>query len=121
MGTFIVIAAMAVIGIIIMMTRLNIRRFLGYPNLVDIACTIVFVVLFAGTFSGMVVAGFASLFMSIMLWVLRSSMGCERLSVMWVRLGRLPIYLPKPFWLVIPASECQPHWLAKLTMRMLSK
>lgn len=124
MGMFLVVAIMAVIGIIIMMARLNMRRFLGYPNTVDIVCTIIFVILFEGSFGGMVVAGFASLFMSIMLWVLRSSMGCERLSITWkpvLTFRGLTLCLPKVFWLVIPASACQPHWLAKLTMQMLSK
>lgn len=114
MGTFIIVAAMCVIGILIMMGRLNLKRFLGYPNLVDISCTVLFLIVFAGTFSGMVVAGFASLFMSVMLWVLRSSLGAERLSI---KRGRF--YMPVLYWRVIPASECRPHWMATLVLKAL--
>lgn len=114
MFTFVIIAAMAVIGILIMMGRLNMRRFLGYPNAVDIMCTLLFLFLFAGTFSGMVVAGFASLFMSCMLGALRSFMGAERLAI---KRGRYN--LPVLYWQVLSPAECRPHWLQSLTLRIL--
>ena len=81
MATFILVGAMTVIGVLLMLARLNIKRFLGYPNTVDILFTLLMLWMFAGTFSGMVAAGFASLFMSIILWVLRSTLGAERLAV----------------------------------------
>lgn len=116
MIALVLVAFMAVLGLLIMMGRLNLRRFLGYPNVVDITCTIVFVILFAGTFSGMVVAGFASLFMSLMLWVLRSTIGAERLAVRYEqrKRGFMRYTVPVWYWQVIKPSECQPHWLSKL-------
>lgn len=114
MGTFIIVAAMCVIGIIVMMGRLNLRRFLGYPNIVDISCTLIFLFLFAGTFSGMVVAGFASLFMSVLLGGMRSFMGAERLCI---RRGRYN--MPVLYWRVYKPSECRPHWLQSLILRVL--
>ncbi|AUZ94754.1 hypothetical protein HOR97_gp49 [Agrobacterium phage Atu_ph03] len=106
---FILIALMTVIGLLIMMARLHLKRFLGYPNAVDIGATIVFTMLFHGTFAGMVVVGFASLMLSLSLWALRSSIGCERLAVRYGRMGR-----PIVYWKTIPASECAPHWLARI-------
>lgn len=106
---FMLIALMTVIGLLIMMARLHLRRFLGYPNAVDIGATVVFAMLFHGSFAGMVVVGFASLMLSMALWALRSSIGAERLAVKRGRFGR-----PVLYWRVIPASECAPHWLARV-------
>lgn len=114
MGVYFIVAAVTVIGIIVIMGRLNLKRFLGYPNVVDISCTILFLYIFAGTLGGMIVAAFASLFMSGMLWALRSSIGAERLSV---KRGRF--FMPVLYWRVIPARECQPHWLATVVMTVL--
>lgn len=116
MIALVLVAFMAVLGILIMMGRINLKRFLGYPNVVDIACTILFVILFAGTFSGMVVAGFASLFMSLMLWVLRASIGAERLAVRYTMHKRGPIKWRTAsfYWQAIDPKDCQPHWLTRL-------
>jgi len=108
----VLVAFMAVLGLLIMMGRLNLRRFLGYPNIVDITCTIIFAILFAGTFSGMVVAGFASLFLSLMLWVLRASIGAERLALYWGDNHERRI--PRIYWKRIDPKDCQPHWLASM-------
>lgn len=109
MLSFAVVAIVTVIGILIMMNRIGLRKFLGYANTVDLLMTIVFLVMFAGTFSGMVVAGIASLLMSVMLGILRSMVGAERLSIRRVGFIRFQIY-----WKFIPASECRPHWLANM-------
>ena len=109
------VAIMAVLGLLIMMGRLNLKRFLGYPNTVDISASLLFLWMFEGTFSGMVVAGFASLVLSLILWILRASVGAERLRIRrigWVRF--------KLYWHHIPASACQPHWIAKMLMRAKS-
>lgn len=112
MLTLFCVALITVLGFLIMMGRLNLKRFLGYPNLVDIVFTVLMLLMFEGTFSGMFVAAVASLFMSLMLWVLRSSIGAERLAI---RRGKfnLPTGL---YWRVIKASECQPHWISRVFM-----
>ena len=53
MFTFVLVAGMVVLGTLIMMGRLNLKRFLGYPNLVDVLFTILMLYLFHDTFSGM--------------------------------------------------------------------
>lgn len=116
MLTLFCVALITVLGFLIMMGRLNLKRFLGYPNLVDITFTVLMLLMFEGTFSGMFVAAVASLFMSLMLWVLRSSIGAERLAVARGRFG-----LPKGlYWRTIKASECQPHWISRLFMAVVS-
>ena len=116
MIALVLVAFMAVLGLLIMFGRIGLRRFLGYPNVVDISCSILFVILFAGTFSGMVVAGFASLFMSLMLWVLRASIGAERLAWRAVqhKRGFVRWSTMQFYWQDIPASQCRPHWIMRL-------
>lgn len=113
MFMYVVVAAMTVIGILVMMGRLNMRRFLGYPNTVDIGCTMLFLLFFHGTFAGMVVAGFAGLFMSMMLGALRSFMGAERLA--W-RKGRFN--MPTLYWQVLTPAQCRPHWMQRFVAFM---
>jgi hypothetical protein len=112
-GILFIVAGIAVLAVWLLFARLSILRFLGIPNTVDVVMTFVFAALFAGTFSGMAVAGFASLMMSMSLWTLRSLIGCE---VAKVRFGRL--YLPEIYWKRIPAKECHPHWIVALIKRM---
>ena len=114
MGTFFMVALVTVLGALLMMGRLNLKRFLGYPNLVDIAFTVLMFMLFHDTFSGMVVGGLTSLFMSVMLWVLRSSIGAERLAV---KRGRY--YMPKLYWKVLKPTDCQPHWLSRAVIAVM--
>lgn len=115
MLTLMCVALMTVLGVLIMMGRLNLKRFLGYPNLVDILFTVLMLVMFEGTFSGMFVAAVASLFMSLMLWVLRSSIGAERLSIRRGKFG-VPVGL---YWRTIKASECQPHWISRMFLAIM--
>lgn len=103
-----VVAILAVLSLIVMMARIGLKKFLGYPNLVDIFCTLVFVTLFHGTFSGMCIAAFSGLIMSLILWALRGSVGAERLRV--VRRGVSFGYE----WYTVPASDLRPHWLGKI-------
>lgn len=97
---------MAVLAAVIMMSRISLKRFLGYPNLVDITFSTFFVLTFHGTFAGMVVAGFASLFLSLILWALRSSIGAERIAV-----KRGKWLLPVLYWKEVPATAFKAHWL----------
>lgn len=110
MGTFFMVALVTVLGALLMMGRLNLKRFLGYPNTVDVAFTVLMFMLFHDTFSGMVVGGLTSLFMSVMLWVLRSSIGAEVLTV---KRGKwnMPVGL---YWKQISPKECRPHWISKV-------
>lgn len=64
-----------------LLARTNLRRWLGYSSFVDVAFTVILVVLFAGTYSGVVAAAFSGLWMSALLLILRRYLGCEKLAV----------------------------------------
>ena len=53
------VALMAVMSAVVLMARISLKRFLGYPNAIDVTFSTFFVLTFHGTFAGMVVAGFA--------------------------------------------------------------
>lgn len=76
-----------VLAALLALARLNLRRWLGYSTGVDIAFTLLMIVLLHGTFSGMMVAAFSGIIMSLSLYALRKSLGCERL-----RFKRKPWY-----------------------------
>lgn len=107
---FVVAGMMMVLTILVMMARTNLRRWLGYANIVDVMFTIVIIFLFHDTFSGVVAASFAGVFMSIMLWVLRCSIGCERIALKRVSIaaGVFRIY-----WKNISAQECRKYYYPK--------
>lgn len=69
---------LSAIALIVIMARLNIRKFMGYPVLVDITGTILFCILFAGTLTGMMVAVIAGLTLSLMVYIVRQLLGFER-------------------------------------------
>lgn len=110
MAGFMLAGIMMVLTILIMMARMNLRRWLGYANIVDVMFTIVIIALFHDTFSGVVAASFAGVFMSIMLWVLRCSVGCERLKFVKVPLNK---GLCRLRWIEISATECRQRYYPK--------
>lgn len=111
MSGFLVAGMMIVMTCLVMMARTNLRRWLGYANFVDVMFTIVIIWLFHDTFSGVVAASFAGVFMSFMLWALRCSIGCDVLSVKRVRVAEGIIRL---YWKHIPAKVCrQSYWVKK--------
>lgn len=113
MTTYIVAGLMIVITTLILLSRINLRRFLGYPNTVDITFTLMMLWMFHETFSGIVAGAFAGVFMSVLLGVLRGVMGAERLE--WkVRRSFWFVKLPYLTWVEIPASQCRPHFIVRL-------
>jgi hypothetical protein len=71
---------LSAVALLIIMTRLGLRKFVGYPVIVDITGSALFAVLFAGTLTGMMVAVIAALTLSGMIWVVRFLMGFERFN-----------------------------------------
>lgn len=102
MLVLIVSGFMIVLTMLLMMARMGLLKWLGYTNIVDVAFTIIMILLFHGTFSGIVAASFAGVFMSALLWVLRSSLGCERYEL--VKTGK---YTATMKWVRYPASACR--------------
>jgi len=62
------------------MARMDIRKFMGYPVIVDVAGSVLFCMLFAGTLTGMMVAVIAGLTLSLFVWLIRTTIGFKRWS-----------------------------------------
>ncbi len=105
---------MTVFMVFCLMARINLKRFLGYPNAVDIVFTLFCLVAMHGTFSGIVAAAFAGVFMSVGLWLIRCTIGAERLQ--WVR-GTRWYSVPRLKWVVLSANEMRPLWMQAITRR----
>lgn len=99
---------MTVFMVFCLMARINLKRFLGYPNAVDIVFTLFCLFAMHGTFSGIVAAAFAGVFMSVGLWFIRCTIGAERLA--WAKRRRW-YSLPKLYWKALPASAMRPAWI----------
>jgi len=81
MLTGIFMGFLSAIALVIIMARINIKKFVGYPVIVDIAGSILFAILFAGTLTGMMVAVIAALTLSLIIWLIRFIMGYERFNL----------------------------------------
>lgn len=77
---FLVVGIVTVLSTLITMARMDIRKWLGYSNGVDVLFTIMLVALMHGSFPGIVSAAFAGIVMSVLLWVLRNVMGYKKLK-----------------------------------------
>lgn len=101
----IVAAAVMVATVFVTLCRVGpLRRWLGYSTYIDVAFTLMMFIAFHGTYSGIVAAAFAGLFMAGTLSCLRRTLGYEKLQwrkARWsegiIRLSWIS-YAPKQFW-----------------------
>lgn len=77
-GTLIALGLLSALSIFVVMCRINVKRFMGYPALVDVATCIFLMQALHGSFGGMVAAITGSLFFSAFIWVYRKLFGYER-------------------------------------------
>lgn len=63
--------------LLIIMGRMNLRRFLGYPAIMDVMGTLILGALLHGTLGGMIAAISGGLFLSLIITVLRHYIGYE--------------------------------------------
>ena len=68
-------------AMLLTMARLDIRKFLGYASIVDVIFAALMFEMFAGSYGGIVAGAFAGLFMTGMLYVLKSTLGYKRLTL----------------------------------------
>lgn len=86
----IVVGVLSAIAILVVMFRLGIRKFLGYPVLCDIVGTLILCVILYGTILGMIAAIVGGLVLSAAITLLRKTIGYERLTLKgWKRYGGL--------------------------------
>ena len=76
---FYLIAGIAsAIAILFMLAKLNIKKVLCFDILVDIGASIALIVMFAGTFAGMKAAILGGAIISIVLFILKKTIGYEK-------------------------------------------
>ena len=82
------------LGIMFILFRLNIRRIAGYALIVDITLTLGLVWIFQGTYAGMMTGLFAGCVISVMLTMIKRSVGYDRMAFIRVK-GEL---FPRLIW-----------------------
>ncbi len=86
------------IGFFFVLCRFNLRRICGYATLVDVVATTAFVLMFMGTYAGMMTGIFAGVLVSMTLNVIRTLYGYERLSLQRAQGALMPSFI----WTVTP-------------------
>lgn len=90
MLTMMLAGAITVAALIVTMARINLKRCLGYSTAIDLTFTALMLYMFHGTFSGIVAAASAGLFMSLALTVLVKILGYERARVIRFHWMKMP-------------------------------
>lgn len=81
MSSLIVAGMVIVLGVLLTLSRMDLLKFLGYATVVDVIFAGMMLSMFHETFSGIVASSFAAVFMTIMLYVLRATVGCKQLRI----------------------------------------
>ena len=68
------------ITLLIVMARIGIRKFMGYPAILDIAIVVALAMLLHGTLGGITAAISGGLFLSLVITIIRIVYGYERLT-----------------------------------------
>lgn len=76
-----VVGILSMLAVFILMSRLGIKRCMGYPIIVDVLGSALFTILFWGTLTGMMIAAVAAIALSLSVWLVRKTMGYERFSI----------------------------------------
>jgi hypothetical protein len=89
------------LGLLFLLFKFGVRRVITFDILIDIGATALLMVLFAGTFGGMMAAMVGGLIISVVLYVLKQTMNREVIKI--VRTKKFPYR--KLMWLEVP-----PHY-----------
>ena len=78
---FYILAGVAsAIGVLFMLFKLDIKKVLAFDVFVDIGASLLLIVMFAGTFAGMMAAVIAGSIISIVLYIIKRMLGFKKLS-----------------------------------------
>lgn len=113
---FLTVGIVTVVSALLTMARLDIYKWLGYSNFVDVCFAILVIILLEGSFPGMVAAAFAGIVMSTFLWIMRNTMGYKKL-----RIVRCQWYMgcARLRWVYYPPQHLSfaKHWLVRKLWR----
>lgn len=74
------VGVLSAIAVLIVMARIDLKKFMGYPAMTDIGVTLVLAMLLYGTYVGIVAAIIGGLFFSGLVTVIRRVYGYKRLE-----------------------------------------
>ena len=92
--------ALSTFALLITLSRLDLRKFIGYPVLLDISGTLLFAALFHNSLTGMMIAVIATLTLWLAITLLRKYWGYKRYS------------LKARTWVYYPPRQCRIHLTA---------
>lgn len=75
---YLIISIFTALAVYVVILKIGIRKVLAYEVTVDIVVTIVLMILFSGTLTGIVAATFAGLFFSIIMYISKLIFGYEK-------------------------------------------
>jgi len=81
------------VALFLVLARFNLRRICGYRTLVDIGATTVFVLMFLGTYAGMMTGLVAGALVSLMLNIITKLYGYERAHLVRMQGHLLPTFV----------------------------
>lgn len=108
MAPLIVSGFIIVMALLLTLARFDLLKFLGYAGALDIVFTCMMFTMFHGTYSGIVASAFAGIFMTIMLYLLRATIGCKKLKLVWSG------WLPRIRWVFFGPENYRGSWFKKV-------
>lgn len=81
----VIIGILGAITVLIVLARLGIRKFMGYPALLDAGIVLVLALLFHGTYAGTIAAVIGGLFFSALITVIRKVYGYQVITFKGIR------------------------------------
>lgn len=96
---FIAYGAISAVGILFLLFKLDIRKVLYFDLVTDITATVALIIMFAGTFSGMLSAMTGGAIISVVLFFLKKTIGYKKPVV------KIEDKQLKTYWEFIPAHK----------------
>ena len=95
------------LGLLLLALKLGGRKVIGMDIVFDVLITLVLVISFMGTFSGMASAMLGGLFVTVILFIMKRTMVHERLTITKkpMKLYKLRLDVPGVEW-----EEVEPEW-----------
>lgn len=87
---WLITGGVSALGILFLLMKLDIRKVLYFDILTDISATVLLMVIFAGTFAGMMAAMFGGAMLSITLYALKKTIGYKKPTLCYERNGLIP-------------------------------
>lgn len=109
---FIILGILSALTVLIVMWRVNLKLFLGYPAIMDVLVTLALLWALSGTLGGMAAGVIGGLFFSLAITLLRKYHGYSKLG--WDTWHPALVYMPPDVMFGKPPFPKLPVWLVVL-------